>query len=491
MKRRDFIKTIGAGLAAVATPQWLFAEEQHRKPNIVLIFIDDMGYKDIGFNGSKYYLTPNIDKLAAEGMIFTQGYVCAANCAPSRACMLSGQFTPRHKLYAVNTIKRGNKYNDRLALTDVKESKVLPARTVTFAESLKKAGYATAMFGKWHLGNFDSENGPGRQGFDTALPTNPPKAAKFKKTGDPKEIFLYTSQACRFIEENKDRPFLVYLSHHAIHMGIQARAEMIEKFKARKTVGGQNNPAYAAYIAHTDDGVGRLMDKLEELGLDEETVVIFLSDNGGIPISSQLPLRGLKGMYYEGGIRVPFAVRWKGQTKAKSTCDTPVCAADLYQTFLELAGAEPPQDQPLDGSSIVPLLKGDKALEDRPIFWHFPGYLYQSGWTGSRDPLYRTRPVSVIRKGDWKLMMFLEEWSLDGGWEKRHTNNSVELYNIADDISEKRNLSQAMPEKRDQMLRELMAWQKRTDAPIPKAPNPNYDPNVKQQKKKRRQKNRT
>lgn len=271
-------------------------------------------------------------------------------------------------------------------------------------------------------------------------------------------------------------------------MGIHARAEMIEKFKARQVAGGQNNPAYAAYIAHTDDGVGRLMDKLKELGLDEDTVVIFLSDNGGIPISSQLPLRGLKGMYYEGGVRVPFAVRWKRHIRAGSTCDIPVCAVDLYPTFLELAGAKPPKGRPLDGSSIVALLKGHRALEDRPIFWHFPGYLYQSGWTGSRDPLYRTRPVSVIRKGDWKLMMFLEEWSLDGGWEKRHINNSIELYNISDDIGEKNNLAQSMPEKRDRMLRELMAWQKRTNAPIPKAPNPQYNPEAKQDKKKRRKK---
>lgn len=190
MKRRDFIKIMGMGLAAVVSPQLALAEDRTSKPNIVLIFIDDMGYKDIGFNGSKYYLTPNIDRLAAEGMIFTQGYVCVANCAPSRACLLSGQFTPRHKLYAVNTIRRGNKYNDRLALTDVEESRVLSAQTIIFAEMLKEAGYATGMFGKWHLGGFDSENGPGRQGFDTALPTNPPKAAKFAETNDPKEIFL-------------------------------------------------------------------------------------------------------------------------------------------------------------------------------------------------------------------------------------------------------------------------------------------------------------
>ena len=233
------------------------------------------------------------------------------------------------------------------------------------------------------------------------------------------------------------------------------------------------------------DGVGRLMDKLKELGLDEDTVVIFLSDNGGIPISSQLPLRGLKGMYYEGGVRIPFAVRWKRHIGAGSTCDIPVCAVDLYPTFLELAGAKPPKGQPLDGSSIVPLLKGRRALEDRPIFWHFPGYLYQSGWTGSRDWLYRTRPVSVIRKGDWKLMMFMEEWSLDGGWDKRQSNNSIELYNLTADIGEKKNLAQSMPEKRDQMLRELMAWQKKTNAPIPKAPNPQYNPKAKPETKKR------
>jgi arylsulfatase A-like enzyme len=488
MKRRDFLKTMAMGLTTTAVGGPVSAKQNYSKPNIVLIFIDDMGYKDIGFNGSKYYLTPNIDKLAAEGMIFTQGYVCAANCAPSRACLLSGQFTPRHKLYAVNTIRRGNKFNDRLALTDVEESKVLPAETVTFAEAMKKAGYATGMFGKWHLGGFDSKNGPAEQGFTTAKPTNPPKSSKFKETGDPKEIFLYSRQACEFIEANKDRPFLVYLAHHAIHMGIQARKEMIARFADRKTDGGQNDPAYAAYIAHTDDGVGQLMAKLDELDLADNTVVIFLSDNGGIPRSSQEPLRGLKGMYYEGGIRVPFAIRWKARTKAGSTCDIPICAADLYPTFLELAGGKPPKGQPLDGSSIVPLLKGRKALEDRPIFWHFPGYLYQSGWTGSRDRLYRTRPVSVIRKGPWKLMMFLEEWSLDGGWDKRHTNNSIELYNIDDDISESRNLAKSMPDKRDELLAELMVWQKKTNAPIPKAPNPQYNPKAKQPPRKKRKK---
>lgn len=225
--------------------------------------------------------------------------------------------------------------------------------------------------------------------------------------------------------------------------------------------------------AQMDDGVGILLKKIKELGLEENTLVLFTSDNGGLPESPQTPLRGFKGMYYEGGIRVPFIARWPGVIKAGSVQQAPVINVDLFPTFLEVAGAVKPREKVLDGESLVRLFNGEKAINRPAIFWHFPGYL-DNAHPGSRDQDFRSRPVSTIRKGDWKLLLYHEEWVLDGGKSKLASNKAVELYNLKDDLGEKKNLAEANPAKRDELLKDLLAWAQKTGAKIPQQKNPLY-----------------
>ena len=444
---------------------------EFRKPNIVLIFIDDMGWKDAGFMGSDLYQTPNIDRLAKEGMVFTQAYAGAGNCAPSRACLISGQYTPRHGVYAVNSTNRGPK--NLMRLMPVPNTNDLVPENVTVAEALKAAGYATGMFGKWHLGHGESTY-PAAQGFDVAENWSSSNNNNFKNDNDPKHIYKITSGACQFIEDNKDRPFFAYISHHATHMGIQTREEMYKKFELLPEGKLHKHKKFAAMNCQMDDGVGIVLSKLKELGLDENTLVVFTSDNGALPQSPPDPLRGRKGMYYEGGIRVPMIVRWPGKTKPGTICDVPVHNVDFYTTFLAVAGGDIPSGKALDGADISPLFQS-KPFPDRGVFWHFPGYL-NSNTGGSRSPKFRTRPVSVIRKGDWKLHLYHEEWVLDGGRDKIDVNNSVELYNIKEDVSESKNLTNTNPAKRDELLGELLSWFKKTDALLPSEKNPQYDP---------------
>ena len=459
-------------------------ELKNSKPNFVFIFADDLGWRDVGFNGSKFYETPSIDKLASEGMQFTNAYANAANCLPSRACLLSGQYTPRHGAYAVFGINRGKPATDRLYVKDIPESQTISPETVTFAEALKSTGYATACIGKWHLEHgYPEEHAPQNQGFDKVLGKK--DLPKFKETNDPKNIYKFTEEACNFIEENKDKPFFLYLPHDAVHTAIEAREEMIEKYKGKTPVDDQKSAQYAALVEHTDDSVGLIMKKLKDLNLDDNTFVVFFSDNGGMPFTPQTPLRGHKGMYYEGGIREPMVVRWPGKIKAGTKCDKPISSVDFYPTFLELAGVKKP-NQVLDGESILPLLKGEE-MEKKPIFWHFPGYLAGS-WAGSRTPNYRSKAVSVIRKGDFKLLLFHEEWVLDGGREKIDTNKCVELYNIKEDMSEKSDIANSNKVKRDELLSELLTWIKDTKAPISTKPNPNFGKPVTKKKKKGKKK---
>jgi arylsulfatase A-like enzyme len=460
------------------------------QPNIVIFFIDDMGWRDWSGGGSDFFETPNIDRIAAEGMSFTNGYVNAANCAPSRCCILSGQYTPRNHFYNVWSIHRGNPNKDRLSLNDVPDHQVFPDERVSFAEAMKNAGYQTAMYGKWHVSGYDKQGsgnkggvGPAMQGFDDVYEHPAGALGQLFKNNpdDPKHMFSYTKRAMKFAEKcvSEKKPFLVYLAHHAVHGGNQARAVSLEKFKTKQPgkLHDKVSGGYGGMMADTDDSIGMMMAKLKELKVDEDTVVVFLSDNGGPPRASQAPLRSWKGSYYEGGIRVPFLVRWPGKIKPSKN-DTPVMAIDLYPTMLELAGVED-IDQHLDGyqidgESILPVLLGKKEqLEERAMFWHFPAYLSgNKSYTGARSyPDYRQQPVSVIRRGDWKLMMYMEEWSLDGGREKIATNNAIELYNLKDDISESHNVALREVETRNRLLDELLAWQKAIGAPIPKEPN--------------------
>lgn len=440
------------------------------QPNIVLIFADDLGWKDVGYQSDGEFLTPNIDALAKKGMVFTDAYASAGNCAPSRACMLSGTYTPRHELYAVGSTNRGPKKLMRLEPVPNKDG--LGSRFTTFAEALKSAGYVTGHFGKWHLNGKDGAK-PSEQGFDVTFDSfgegELKEGSEGNKKGppeDPKGVFTLTRKACEFIETNQDKPFFCYLPHHAIHTPLQLRPETQQLFEGKVAKGSKPSVDYLGCTYDFDASVGMLLEKLSELGLEENTLVVFTSDNGATPGSSQEPLRGNKGGYYEGGIREPFIAYWKGKIQAGTTCNTPVINVDLFPTFLQVAGANAAADQKLDGESLLPLMLQTGKLSREAIFWHFPGYLDRPVTRG-RDPDFRTRPVSVIRKGDWKLHLYHEEWLLDGGREKLKSNNAVELYDLRRDIGERENLVNDEVSKRDELLDDLLSWFDRVGAKLP------------------------
>ena len=450
-------------------------------PNIILVFADDLGWRDVSYQGSELCETPVLDALAKESMVFSNAYASAGNCAPSRACMLSGTYTPRHHVYAVGSTDRGNKAQQRLVTPPNKGG--LAQANITMADALKAAGYKTAHVGKWHLdGNGGAK--PSVQGFDQTFDSFGEGKLKEGSEGnqkgppeDPKGVFTLTRKACEFIEANKEGPFFCYLAHHAIHSPLQGRPETLTLLQKKKPHLNSRDLMYAACTYDFDASVGMLLEKLKELKLEENTLLVFTSDNGATQQSSQEPLRGSKGGYYEGGIREPMIVRWPGVTKPGSTCNVPVINVDFFPTFLAAAGAA--TDKTLDGESLLPLLRGDGELKRESIFWHFPGYLDNPVIRGRELDVrtgFRSRPVSVIRKGDWKLHLFLEEWQLDGGREKLTTNHAVELYNLSDDIGEHSDQANQNTAKRDELLSDLLAWHKSVDAIVPSEPNPKYNP---------------
>ncbi|MBI4891588.1 MAG: sulfatase [Acidobacteria bacterium] len=449
---------------------WLAGAE---KPNILFVLADDLGWKDTGFNGSDFYETPNLDRLKGEGMIFSQAYACGANCAPSRACLLSGQYTPRHGVYAVGSTKRGPV--KKMRLEPVPNKEYLEPSTVTLAEALRSAGYATGLFGKWHLGAGNGSE-PKAQGFDEYFdPRLPDPNRKRDLPDDPKGIYSLTRAAGAFMEKNRHQPFFAYVAHHAIHSTLEARPATLEKFRAKAKGAQHSNALYAACVYDLDDGVGQLLRRLSELDLQRNTLLVFTSDNGGTQQSLQEPLRGSKGCYYEGGIREPMIVRWPGRVAAGSSCAVPVASVDFYPTLLEAAGGRRPAGQALDGESLLPLFTGRGKLKREAIYWHFPGYLDVPVPRG-RDNDFRTRPVSVIRKGDWKLLLYHEEWQLDGGHARIAGNHAVELFNIAEDVGERRDLAQDNSAKREELLRDLLLWCEKIRAPLPERRNPEYAP---------------
>lgn len=445
------------------------AQVRRSRPNIVLIYADDLGWRDVGYQGSDFHETPNIDRLAQQGMVFSQAYAGAANCAPSRAVMLSGQYTPRHGVYAVRSTERGPK--ELMRLVPVPNRSGLPASSTTLADALKTAGYATGIFGKWHLGGSEGAP-PAAQGFDVVFDSRSPDPnVQRDEPEDPKGIYSLTGKALEFIGQNRDRPFFAFVSQHAIHTALEARPSSLAKFTAKTRGGQHNDPLYAACLYDLDDGIGRLLARLRELGLEENTLVVFTSDNGGTQQSSQEPLRGSKGGYYEGGIREPFIVRWPAVVRPGTKSAVPIHQTDLYPTFLDAAGAAPPPGHVLDGESLLPLLKGAGGLRRQAIFWHFPGYLDAPVIRG-RDAVFRTRPVSVIRKGDWKLHLYHEEWLLDGGRDRIGSNRAVELYDLSADPGERRDLASANRVRRDELLGDLLAWLKAIEAPLPAVRQP-------------------
>jgi len=482
LNRRDFLKAVGFGVVSASLPgcTQFTNRSPGEKPNFVFVLIDDLGWSDLGCMGSKYYETPNIDKLADQGVVFTNAYTNGPNCAPTRACIMSGQYTPRHGVYTVGDSERGRAHLRKLVPTRNKTD--LAPQVVTIAEALKPAGYVCGHFGKWHLGK-DPQFGPVSQGFDVNIggdkrgsPSRAGYFAPYKNRNlpdGPEGEYLtdrLTDEALKFIEANKGKPFFLYLPHYAVHTPIQAKKVMVEKYKNKQGSNGQNNPTYAAMIESVDQSIGRIMAKLDKLGLADNTLVFFFSDNGGVVgITSMEPLKGGKGMLYEGGIRVPLIVRWPGKVKPHSICDVPVMGIDFYPTMLELAGAPKPAEQVLDGESIVPLLTHGGTLKRKAIFWHFPAYLEANyGWKGT----WRTTPAGAVRRGNWKLIEYFEDGTL-------------ELYNLKDDIGEKHNLAQEMPAKTKQLHDLLKDWRKSTNAPVPTKRNPKYNPEAKNKKQKR------
>jgi arylsulfatase A-like enzyme len=447
---------------ALLAPAFGFAA-MPRSPNIVFILADDLGYTDVGCFGSKYYETPNIDRLATQGTKFTN-YHHHQNCTPTRAALMSGQYSVRTGMYTVGGTDRFD-WSKR-PLRPVDNVTNMPLDRTLLPQALKAAGYATAMYGKWHIGQ-QGEYHPGRRGFDEAIVS---MGAHFDfNTAPPVEYpkgqyladFL-TDKAVDFIRRHRERPFFLYLPHFVVHSPHHAKPELIAKFKPKPGVGGHNNPTYAAMIASLDESVGRVMAVLDDLKLADNTVLIFSSDNGGVggylregilrgggDITDNAPLRSGKGSLYEGGTRVPFIVRWPGQVKAGAVCDTPAIHVDMYPTLVAVAGGRLPTTQVFDGESLLPLMRNVNAkLAREAIYQHFPGYL------GAGAEYWRTTPVGLIQAGDWKLMEFFEDGRL-------------ELYNLRDDLGETRNLATARPEKAKELHAKMLAWRAATNAPMP------------------------
>jgi arylsulfatase A-like enzyme len=446
-------------------------------PNLVLIYADDLGWKDVGYQGSDFHETPHLDRMAKEGMVFSHAYAPAGNCAPSRAALHSGTYSPRHHVFAVGSTDRGPKRFQRLVPVPNKSG--LAPSHLTLAEALQAAGYATGIFGKWHLSGSDGAT-PAGQGFETVFDSQKGSPnSRRDRPEDPKGIFSITRAAGDFMAESKaaEKPFFAFVSHHGIHTALEARPASLAKFKAKAPGKQHSDPLYAACLFDLDEGVGQLLARIKDLGLAENTLVVFTSDNGGTQKSSQEPLRGSKGGYYEGGIREPFLAQWPGTIRAGTTSPVPVHQVDLFPTFLAAAGTPPPPGKVLDGENLLPLFKQSGNLSREALFWHFPGYLDDPVVRGREGDVrlgFRSRPVSVIRKGDWKLHLFHEEWQLDGGREKLPANGAVELYDLSKDPGERNDLAARESTKANELLDDLLAWIQRTDAPLPVKPNPGY-----------------
>ncbi len=433
--------------------------------NFVFILIDDMGWRDLGCQGSTFYETSNIDRLAAQGMRFTDAYAACPVCSPSRAAVMTGRYPARLRL--TDWIP-GRKPWPTARLLTPQFNQQLPLAEVTIAEALKGAGYATASIGKWHLGGTGFY--PEQQGFDLNVGgTHRGSPASYfgpydlpNLTGGSPEEYLtdrLTSEALKSIEANRSRPFFLYLPHFAVHIPLQAKQQLIARYQAKvRPENPQREPVYAAMIHSVDEAVGLLMRKLEELGMAGRTVIFFTSDNGGliyeggrkVPVTSNAPLRAGKGHVYEGGIRVPLIVHAPGIVKEGLTTSVPASSPDYWPTILELAGVTPPAGHVVDGRSLVPVLRQSGAVKREALYWHYPHYSNQGGV-----------PAGAVRQGDFKLIEFYEDGRL-------------ELYNLRDDLGERSNLVRRQPKKAAELHALLKRWRASVNAMMP-TPNPNYD----------------
>ncbi len=426
-----------------------------QKPNFVVFFIDDMGSADLSCYGNTFNQTPNIDKLAQKGVKFTNAYSACTVCSPSRAALMTGKYPA--KLHITDWIAGHEKSNPKLLIPDWQ--KFLPQSEKTIAEYLKENGYKNWHVGKWHLGEAE-EFYPLNQGFDVNIGGSNwghPKKGFFAPyqmpnlTEGEKGEYLtdrLTNEAIKLIENhNANEPFFLNLAHYAVHSPVQAKSEKVEKYK--KLIGipdKQKNPTYAAMIESLDEGVGRVIAVLEQKKILENTVIIFASDNGTLmQTATSLPFRKGKGWCYEGGTRTPLMIYWKNKIEGGKVIDEPTITMDLPATILDLAEIKP--SEKLDGKSLKPVILTNKKYE-RPLFWHYPHYHEGDA------------PYSAVRLGDWKLIEFFE-------------GNSLELYNLKDDIAESKNLATNQPQKVKELKQILDKWRKTTNAQIPTL-NPNY-----------------
>ncbi|MEY2982732.1 MAG: Arylsulfatase [Planctomycetota bacterium] len=458
---------VALALTATAVSQ---ESEGPERPHILLILADDLGYADLGCQGSRYYASPALDELAAQGARLTHAYSNGPNCAPTRAALQSGCYAPRTGIYTVGTGARGRAEHRKLV--PVENRTDLDDRLPTLAEGLRAAGYRTAHFGKWHLGE-PGTGGPEEHGFDINV-------AGYR-AGSPRSYFSpyrnpaledgpageyltdrLTDEVIDFlhghVSEDERRPLYLQLCHYAVHTPIQAKPEDEAYFADREPVGGQRNAAYAGMVLSLDRSVGRIMGALDELGLADQTLVVFASDNGGVGgygdlggkgITDNAPLRGGKGQLYEGGVRVPMLIRWPGVTEAGSILPTPVLTMDLFPTFLRTAGVAEDDLPRHDGIDLRSLF-GPGSPPVRDLHVHFPGYLEASAQRGT----WRTTPGASIRRGDLKLIQWFED-------------DRVELYDLASDPGETRDLSGEQPERVRELLDAMAAWRRSVDAPMP------------------------
>ena len=443
------------------------------KTNVVFFLIDDLGWKDLGCYGSTYYKTPNIDRLAAEGMRFTDGYAACNVCSPTRAAIMTGKYPAR--LLLTQWLPSGRWSRTKHKMREGRYISNLPLEEFTIAEAMREAGYRTAFMGKWHLGT-ETYYYPEHQGFDInvagrdygapgsyfypfkgswKIPTTGKTLHKDTPLSGKKGDYLVdrlAEEGEKFIRANADKPFFLMMSHYAVHTPLQAKKKKIARYEKVAKGKRQGKPTYAAMVESVDDSVGRITHVLRELKIDDRTIVIFTSDNGGnAGATNHAPLRANKGSNFEGGIRVPFIIKWPGKTKPGSVSNEPVICTDFYPTILAATGQKQQPHQHVDGVNLEPILSGEGKLNRKAIYWHYPHY--------NRHP--SAFPSGVIRAGDWKLIEAFETGELS-------------LYNLADDIGETKDLAKENPAKVAELHNMLRRWRAETGAD-PMRSNPEYE----------------
>lgn len=462
------ISSFVSALLALGVCTGLSAETRTR-PNIIFIFIDDLGWGDVGCYGNDFIDTPRIDQLAQEGMRFTDFYAAGAVCSPTRCAVQSGQNQARIGI----TAHIPGHWRPFERVITPQTTMALPLDTITVAESLKAAGYRTGYVGKWHLGN-GGEFAPERQGYDFAVQIGGPHLpGKYRVVGrtdlkpEPGQFRTeFETQMClQFIRESKGKPFFLMLSPFAVHIPLGGKSTLVAKYRDRAKERGRAlpHPVYAAMVEEVDDMVGRILDEVERRGLTDNTMIVFTSDNGGLyrrydyraqvddNVTSQAPLKGEKGSLHEGGIRVPLIVKYPGRVAPGTTCAEPTISYDFYPTFVAAAGGTLPESQTIDGLSLLPLfVDPGKRLRRDELHWHYPHY-------------HHDRPASAIRQRDWKLIEYL-----DG-------TGDIEIYHLARDIGETQNLLKERTAKVADLKKRLQRWRSRVIARMP-IKNPSYDP---------------